>query len=37
VTYSLPELWAALDSGELADAKTIIGAMWLRRRLEVAK
>jgi len=37
VTYTLSELWAALDSGELADAKTIIGAMWLRRRLEVVK
>ena len=28
------QLWAALDAGELMDAKTIIAAMWLRERLE---
>jgi nudix-type nucleoside diphosphatase (YffH/AdpP family) len=37
VELSLPELWTALDSGELVDAKTIIAAMWLRRRLEEGK
>ena len=34
IELSLPELWTALDAGEIADAKTIIGAMWLRKRLE---
>jgi nudix-type nucleoside diphosphatase (YffH/AdpP family) len=34
VELSLPELWMALDTGELVDAKTIIAAQWLRRRLE---
>jgi nudix-type nucleoside diphosphatase (YffH/AdpP family) len=31
---ALPELWRALDAGEIMDAKTIIGVMWLRRKLE---
>ena len=31
---ALPELWSALDAGEIMDAKTIIGAMWLRRKQE---
>ncbi len=31
---ALPELWSALDAGEIMDAKTIIGVMWLRRKLE---
>jgi ADP-ribose pyrophosphatase len=30
--FSLDELWTALDSGQLEDAKTIVGAMWLRNR-----
>jgi len=33
--YALPALWAALEAGEIVDAKTIIGLMWLRRRLEM--
>lgn len=33
-TYTPEQLWAALDAGELMDAKTIIAAMWLRARLE---
>jgi ADP-ribose pyrophosphatase len=28
--FTLPELWQALDSGQIVDAKTIIGLMWLR-------
>lgn len=32
--YTPPELWAALDAGELVDAKTIIAVAWLRSRLE---
>jgi ADP-ribose pyrophosphatase len=31
--YTPEALWAALDSGELVDAKTIIAATWLRARL----
>ena len=27
------EVWAALDAGRIADAKTLVGLMWLRRRL----
>jgi ADP-ribose pyrophosphatase len=34
---ALPELWRALDAGEIMDAKTIIGIMWLRRNLERKK
>lgn len=34
--YEPAALWAALDRGELADAKTIIAAMWLRGRLTAA-
>ena len=34
---ALPELWRALDAGEIMDAKTIIGVMWLRRKLEGEK
>lgn len=37
VEVALPELWRALDAGELMDAKTIIGVMWLRRKLEREK
>ena len=31
---ALPELWSALDAGEIMDAKTIIAIMWLRKKLE---
>jgi nudix-type nucleoside diphosphatase (YffH/AdpP family) len=34
IEVALPELWRALDAGEIMDAKTIIGVMWLRRKLE---
>jgi nudix-type nucleoside diphosphatase (YffH/AdpP family) len=34
VEVALPELWRTLDAGEIMDAKTIIGVMWLRRKLE---
>lgn len=34
VQIPLPQVWQALDSGKYADAKTLIGLMWLRRRLE---
>ena len=27
------QVWAALDAGRIADAKTLVGLMWLRRRL----
>jgi nudix-type nucleoside diphosphatase (YffH/AdpP family) len=30
ITYSLPELWQALDNNTIQDAKTIIAAQWLR-------
>ncbi|HWZ18719.1 MAG TPA: hypothetical protein VNW73_07975 [Ktedonobacteraceae bacterium] len=33
----LPELWRSLDAGEIMDANTIIGVMWLRRKLEMRK
>lgn len=32
--FSPEDAWRALDSGEIADAKTLIGLMWLRARLE---
>jgi ADP-ribose pyrophosphatase len=31
--YTLPELWAALDAGQIFDAKTLIGLMWLRNKV----
>ena len=37
VEIVLPELWRAMDAGEIMDAKTIIGVMWLRRKLEREK
>ncbi len=37
VEVALPELWRAVDAGEIMDAKTIIGVMWLRRKLEREK
>ena len=27
------DVWAALDGGRIADAKSLVGLMWLRRRL----
>ena len=33
-SYSPQDAWRALDTGEIADAKTLIGLMWLRTRLE---
>ncbi len=30
--FSLPELWPALESGQIVDAKTIIGLMWLQHK-----
>ncbi len=27
------EVWRAIDAGRIADAKTLVGLMWLRRRL----
>jgi len=37
IEVALPELWRSLDAGEIMDAKTIIGVMWLRRKLEREK
>ncbi|PSB25502.1 NUDIX domain-containing protein [Stenomitos frigidus] len=34
VAYSLPELWQAYASGEIVDAKTIIGILWLQSNLD---
>jgi nudix-type nucleoside diphosphatase (YffH/AdpP family) len=34
IEVALPELWSALDTSEIIDAKTIIGVMWLRRKME---
>ncbi|MEZ0327330.1 MAG: NUDIX domain-containing protein [Fimbriimonas sp.] len=36
VELSPSEAFRRLDAGEIRDAKTIIGLMWLRRRLEIA-
>lgn len=33
VELPLAEAWAALDRGAIVDAKTLIGLMWLRRKL----
>ncbi|MGE5344300.1 MAG: NUDIX domain-containing protein [Candidatus Omnitrophota bacterium] len=33
VEYTLAELWNALDTGTLQDAKTLIAALWLRNNL----
>jgi hypothetical protein len=35
VELTLDQAWRALDRGEIADAKTIVGLQWLRRRLEL--
>ncbi len=37
VTLSLPELWHALDTGAIQDAKTLIAAQWLRLKLAASK
>ena len=37
IEFTLPELWTAMDTGGIMDAKTIIGVMWLRRKLEGEK
>jgi nudix-type nucleoside diphosphatase (YffH/AdpP family) len=34
VHMTLPELWQALDNGEIIDAKTLIAAQWLRNKLQ---
>ncbi|HLI89646.1 MAG TPA: NUDIX domain-containing protein [Ktedonobacteraceae bacterium] len=34
VELALPDLWKALDHGEIVDAKTLIAAQWLRRKME---
>jgi nudix-type nucleoside diphosphatase (YffH/AdpP family) len=34
VHMTLPELWQALDNGDIIDAKTLIAAQWLRNRLQ---
>lgn len=33
ITFSFPELWAALESGQIVDAKTLVGILWLKNRL----
>lgn len=33
VEYGEDEVWRSLDDGEIVDAKTLIGLMWLRQRL----
>ena len=35
VELTLEQVWQALDRGAIADAKTIVGLQWLRRRLEL--
>src|SRR5690349_5250706 len=37
VEIGLPELWSSMDNGEIMDAKTIIGLMWLRRKMDRGK
>jgi nudix-type nucleoside diphosphatase (YffH/AdpP family) len=37
VELTIPEAWAALSSGEIADAKTLIALMWLKRYLSEAR
>ena len=32
VEFSLPQLWQAVDSGQIVDAKTLIGLLWLKNR-----
>ena len=33
VEMTLPELWQALDNGDIVDAKTLIAVQWLRNRI----
>ncbi len=33
VEMTLPELWRALDNGDIVDAKTLIAVQWLRNRI----
>ncbi len=33
VEMTLPELWQALDNGDIVDAKTLIAVQWLRNRV----
>ncbi len=33
VELTLPELWKALDNGDIVDAKTLIAVQWLRNRM----
>ncbi len=33
VEKTLPELWQALDNGDIVDAKTLIAVQWLRNRM----
>jgi len=35
--WTLDDLFAALDAGRIADAKTVIAALWLRGSLEATK
>ena len=35
--FSLEDLWAAFQSGEIVDAKTIIALMWLRDHVGVGR
>jgi nudix-type nucleoside diphosphatase (YffH/AdpP family) len=37
VEFSLPDLWKALDSGKIMDAKTIIAILWLKNKIATAK
>jgi len=32
VAYSLPDMWKALETGKITDAKTIIALMWLKNQ-----
>jgi nudix-type nucleoside diphosphatase (YffH/AdpP family) len=34
VEMALPDLWRAMEHGEIVDAKTLIAAQWLRRKME---
>ncbi len=34
VEKTLPELWQALDNGDIIDAKTLIAVQWLRNRMD---
>jgi nudix-type nucleoside diphosphatase (YffH/AdpP family) len=36
VEMALPELWRALENGDIVDAKTLIAAQWLQQRMQGA-